>query len=832
MEVITCHFESDGPHPLPIPERQDSTTRNDSLVLQTRPDGAAATTSPSPQRPDPMAAGPEKESQRVSTDVAAGKSGYEAPVSLPSPIDEVSDVSSSLTSITSIQDTADSSPILSDDNGKEKETRGDSHKPKVAGAHQHPTNCSTGRGAQTSLGGCNDGTAEGYADSQGENASTKRTDIIDRDDDHSDERPAKRVRTSSPSKHNSVTSDVEHSNAISDSDSQSDSTNGVDHDETSDNDPGKRRALRKTRARPLSRQLPHSQEDDGRDGERPEHKSQSEETTPERPLIACFKFSSVKGKAAYSELLSQLAAQSQVTEPAGYNLRGRNKSASRQITAPDGLQFLALDQDERARPFARGCKSCSISGQRCSLLDHEKEWPCLSCYEAKQECELHEQPIRKRACENCKRRRRPCSYTNTRNHGDSCQQCDDIDQPCVAGPAKDFIRRRIRYPAEGEPNPKPKSKKASKKGAQDDCVECIQTGRTCRYPTEYDGGACEHCRRNCLPCTISDTSVASILNRGPVREPGDQTTWTESTAANTASATRGRKETTPLKQEHAQNEPRKTIGMKQPRQNPILPTTETPSTSQAELKHNQTPDPNLLSQAQPFMNPPQASRIKGTVKKIQTSFRHPIDFNCDHPEDTTTTTTKTPRPCTFCADPPLAILGFGRVKVQVMDWKDGRGYTEIRGGHQQVENTRVCIACTTARLAILACDGHEMRRFSTTTGAFFFSREENEAAADALMDGRVRDLGAFCALCSNLASYRCGAADGEGEGEDDCGLKLCAVCNDSLGREYRGRLQVMLAEADEEATEERPLGLRADCELLKHDGPLMRYVGYQNAMEQ
>ena len=86
-----------------------------------------------------------------------------------------------------------------------------------------------------------------------------------------------------------------------------------------------------------------------------------------------------------------------------------------------------------------------------------------------------------------------------------------------------------------------------------------------------------------------------------------------------------------------------------------------------------------------------------------------------------------------------------------------------------------------------------------------------------LVDKRRR----WCSVCLNLASYECTAVSEVCRG---CGLMLCEHCTVTLSAVHNGDLQKMLEMVKDQPLGEGVLGLRADYELLKQDGLLMRYV--------
>lgn len=238
----------------------------------------------------------------------------------------------------------------------------------------------------------------------------------------------------------------------------------------------------------------------------------------------------------------------------------------------------------------------------------------------------------------------------------------------------------------------------------------------------------------------------------------------------------------------------------------------TKSTALNEENAMQPPSP--LPATKPTQ-PTKASSSAGTTHKIHTKFSHPIQFNY-----VPSSATKDSKPCHFCLSPAYPLLGLGSREVEVIDWADGRGLEEISGGHRGdgIESTRVCVQCTLSRLQVVMCPSHQLRPIK---GVGKDMLEVNAAFAE-LFSGEVKSGRKWCAVCPSLAGYECGTG---GEG---CGLRLCEHCMVMLTGLYDGDLQVMLESIVDEPTEEKMLGLRADYELLKKDGLLMRYVLYSS----
>ena len=68
----------------------------------------------------------------------------------------------------------------------------------------------------------------------------------------------------------------------------------------------------------------------------------------------------------------------------------------------------------------------------------------------------------------------------------------------------------------------------------------------------------------------------------------------------------------------------------------------------------------------------------------------------------------------------------------------------------------------------------------------------------------------------------------EGQPGEGCGLALCEACGIDLEL-CDGSLETMLQVLADKPSKDRPAGLRADYELLKEDGLLMRYLEHEAA---
>jgi len=203
----------------------------------------------------------------------------------------------------------------------------------------------------------------------------------------------------------------------------------------------------------------------------------------------------------------------------------------------------------------------------------------------------------------------------------------------------------------------------------------------------------------------------------------------------------------------------------------------------------------------------------GTVKTVRTKFCHPMLF--DYQDETADESD----PCDFCSNAYFALTGLEERTTEVIEWYDGRGWEEIGGGHrgESVKGSQMCTDCTMARMQIMICDDHALRRF-TEEGV----QLDHEAAFERLFDPELAGGDRWCSVCCNLASWECCLAQKAQHGEG-CGLALCEACVKDL-EDCGGSLETLLQNLEDKPSEARPAALRADYELLKEDGLLMRYL--------
>ncbi|KAI9777323.1 MAG: hypothetical protein M1839_008931 [Geoglossum umbratile] len=211
-----------------------------------------------------------------------------------------------------------------------------------------------------------------------------------------------------------------------------------------------------------------------------------------------------------------------------------------------------------------------------------------------------------------------------------------------------------------------------------------------------------------------------------------------------------------------------------------------------------------------------------TIKNIKTSFAHPLTFNHIPNEQGSD-------PCHWCDAAAFGIMGNGEVEVTVTDQHDGRGYTEVSGGHiaQGLEPTRMCDICTMERIITTSCPAHTMHTIPGRHPRTF----DFEAALNQLLLGSQNHNhnSSWCSICPSPAFFECRTpqlhldlpSTDATPALPGCGLLLCETCHHLLAARYAGDLQALIADARLDDGVVFPAGLRADVGLLALDGELM-----------
>lgn len=205
-----------------------------------------------------------------------------------------------------------------------------------------------------------------------------------------------------------------------------------DQDDSGNYDPEEERNLKAAkRARKKTLGLRKSEiaglkaiEDANTESEDTSGEATSDQQSESNPAPVVLSFTTDGCIDAFKKMLSRLAVQ-QTTRRRGRRLKKQSDL--------ENLGSADLLTDCKNKPIARCCRSCAgmfgedaaalVNGKAdCSLATHPTQWPCMTCFEVDVPCILITEPIRKLACEDCKRMRVPCSYISTRNHAGPCRQ--------------------------------------------------------------------------------------------------------------------------------------------------------------------------------------------------------------------------------------------------------------------------------------------------------------------------------------------------------------------------------------------------------------------------
>lgn len=213
---------------------------------------------------------------------------------------------------------------------------------------------------------------------------------------------------------------------------------------------------------------------------------------------------------------------------------------------------------------------------------------------------------------------------------------------------------------------------------------------------------------------------------------------------------------------------------------------------------------------------------------IVTKLAHPIKFNYLGTEGDGTIG------CHWCEDLYYGLQGFGKTILEVQDLGDAQGYAETGDGFTAAGflPSRMCHGCTTERMSILVCKGHDMEALE---GIDLF-HPPHESYLDWLEPDKASSAPfIWCSICPAPASYKCGATDDFVLDTDDamspaekgCGLHLCESCAIALVGEHDLQLENLIdkLEKDMEATE-GIFELRADANFLHPRGELARRWPY------
>ncbi|KAI9665792.1 MAG: hypothetical protein M1821_003726 [Bathelium mastoideum] len=502
-------------------------------------------------------------------------------------------------------------------------------------------------------------------------------------------------------------------------------------------------------------------------------------------------------------------------EPGSRRLRSRYNDDSSFLPFQESK---SIEEDLVGHPAARGCVACYKLGENCSLLKTPMEYPCVLC-KGECECELIKPPKRKRACEECKRKRIKCSYQarpdDEDEHSLPCLECSDACYHCIAGPRIDYpnappTRLDIEY--DWDAYRRMDTKKLGKGRPFVACTVCRSNKKRCSLRPS-DEPPCKACKEAGFDCTFDalEPSRQNATPQAPATAP----------------------QTIPMLKKSSTESSKK---------DSVLADCFRPDINIPNWQQIPDDTPISVSSDSDSGRPAtDAANDDDDYLTIRTAFRHPITF--DHSEGGY---------CDFCQSTQSTrrcLFGFPIRTVRVVERGPGYYYErddDSSPSHpaRRAESTRMCPSCTNARVQICACRKHQLQPLQLRD-AEMDERLDQKAAYDRMMDGSADKVDyRWCSICPSLAVSECVAS--QKTAKLGCGLLLCRTCAWAVDAK-RGDLQAMLAdgpeakiadieketdddsdETDEEGGENGGqwlMGWRADAEFLKYDGPLMRAKG-------
>lgn len=437
--------------------------------------------------------------------------------------------------------------------------------------------------------------------------------------------------------------------------------------------------------------------------------------------------------------------------------------------------------DLTGRPEVRGCKSCRKNQDHCSLVQGGK-YPCVQCADATTICELIIPARTKGCCKQCVQDGvERCSFADEPDKG-VCNRCVEGDFVCEALPPKGYRADRINIDelVYGEDRP------------HRACTVCRQEKKRCSLK-KSDRPPCKSCKKKHIGCTFFDVPKQEPIKKATEPAGGNRLGRTDVAVPEAAL--------------------------------PISSYLTAEDLAEMEDLDEATPS----RETTPEIEMEDSDGNKGILKKILTSFAHPMQFGLESASD-----------CSFCHKPLFAITGEYEREVHVICWYNGLGYTEVGGGHCEDKGaTRMCHPCTTQRFRIAYCSSHDIKPLAEADNVMDFESVTNDLLSTEAGPGMESELRRWCSLCFSVAKFGCASAQPalsseEGEREINitgCGLRLCERCEDRLKQAFAGNMDLMVDAMDQESKigirtrNEDVEGIaRADVGLLRKGGLLVRNV--------
>ena len=433
-------------------------------------------------------------------------------------------------------------------------------------------------------------------------------------------------------------------------------------------------------------------------------------------------------------------------------------------------------------PQRRGCKTCVEAGDdACSLIADGSGLPCEACRDARVQCELILQPLLKGVCVRCKGTRRRCSYrVDAGSAVDSCELCEEEGVKCCAGPVKEGSYARRVERGEGG------CEKGDAEGRERmwvACNQCRGAGKRCSNKGKTDWGPCSGCRKSSEECKFVLPSQRRPLEAAelplPIRptkrngKASGRSRWRSETPEGRRLGSGGEFPTPTRNSQTLFNEVAAREGRRSRKKGthsaPFFPR------SLSANHHLRIPGPHHISKV--------------------TSFCHPIKFNYE-PDP------MGKNPCSFCDYPTFGICGLQEasgprtVEGYYVPACEGGGFEEIHGGYSEAgyTATKMCAGCTFARLRIVGCRSHGLRKLvhGVDVDPRVWDEQAWNASCEAIhaqdwQGARLVYEARYCSVCPDLAHFACCTQSFalDGEREEGCGLLLCERCKDMMGHCFK-----------------------------------------------
>ncbi|KAL5402731.1 hypothetical protein PMIN03_010420 [Paraphaeosphaeria minitans] len=337
--------------------------------------------------------------------------------------------------------------------------------------------------------------------------------------------------------------------------------------------------------------------------------------------------------------------------------------------------------DLTGHPAVRGCKSCRIDGNKCSMIT-DGDYPCQDCVDKETQCE----PIINSGifgpCNRCVEQHLPCSYEN--NNGephmamcDECLEADSLD--CKVRPPRGYKFDRIDLDRDhyGE----------DRKWVS--CTHCREENKRCSLKKKTDKPPCKRCKKQKIGCHFYD--VVAREKEKPAKKKNNP-------------------ENEPTPSEKSKDSKRTLLGE-------ISSENSIPSddlfrpedlgymnadscADESDTQDDENLEKELIEDAEGH---------RGFLTTIKTSFAHPMVFSVNPPGHPNAV-----RDCNFCYMPVFGFVGHFERDVHAIQWSNNQGYTEFGNGHREGNDaTTMCYRCTFHRLQIMVCTDHIVQPIDT-----------------------------------------------------------------------------------------------------------------------